>query len=110
MGHNNSTERYEVNTTPHQTYTLSKNHTNKKWQFIIWNGRLPAKEPNRSNTIIAQLHKTGIKEVGMDQCCTTSFDNYFLTTGNYYPMTQHLKTQNVFSVLHVISQILFNSV
>ena len=57
---------------------------NRKWQFIVRTGRLPAKELNRSTRITAQLHATGIKEVTLDQRCTTSLDNYGLL---YYGTT-----------------------
>jgi len=60
------------------------NQTNRKRQFIIRIGRLPAKEPNRSTRITAHLHMTGIKEVTLDQHCTTSLDNYGLL---YYGTT-----------------------
>jgi len=60
------------------------NQTNGKRQLIIQIGRLPAKEPNRSTRIIAQLHTTGSKKVTLDQRCTTSLDNYGLL---YYGTT-----------------------
>jgi len=46
------------------------------------------------------MHGTMKVKVTLDQYCTNSLDNCHLTTGNCYPMAQHLKTQNVFSVLH----------